>query len=360
MTNRDQYLDFHKTTPQETHAGVIKRLRTELKSQLGFVKWLFFRKNYYEVKKILAKDDDQFISYMMRVERSLYLKSIVICTTGPISVGKILFGNYVMSSDEINRSVRPYTFSHYGLQQGFLSRNVIPLHENPLRMLKYLGADVGELNDSSWLDEGISLQQKRAMVLLEKQRHLKAELPTTLMHLEKKIVEQVVRLQKESNGLFGFFGPSARRDAKIEALQAILRCFHSESKTFDVAGLKDILSNNSFNWKQVFAGFFSRRTKNIIDELSLLCHNAVLLRVTIDKKLLFSLPKDDTAVGGKIFGEAGAVKKPAVIAHSGSPNMVPSKVHQSPVSFFSSSSRKGSMNNMPVNIHEPAIIPSHA
>ena len=301
MTNKEKYLDFSKVSSDETHQQVVKRLRDDLKSQQGFIKWLFFRRDYQDVKKVLSQTDDQLVTYMMKKERSLYLKSIVICTTGPIEVGSSLFGNYVMDINEVNESVRPHTFSHYGLHHGFLSRNVIPLHENPLSMLKFLGADVGELNDSSWLEEGMSLQQKRQVLLLDRQKQLKADLPSDLLSLQERLNTHLLTLQRESKGLFGFLWRS-RRDEKIKALEKVLSCISQDQQSFDVAKLKNVLADDSLNWKEVFAGFFSKRTKNIIEELSLLCNNAVVYRLAKDKKLSMvveAIKEDKSTVASK-------------------------------------------------------------
>jgi glucosyltransferase Lgt1/2/3 len=283
MTDQKKYIDFHRTTGESSN-DVIKRLRAELKGHLSFIKWLFFRSEYEEIKKVLTQNRTQFVEYMMKKERTLYLKSIVICTTGPIEVGRSLFGSYVMSSRKVDAEVRPLTFSNYDLHHGFLSRNVIPLHEDPISMLRYLGTDVGELNDSSWLDEGMALQGNRQTILLGMKERLAAVLPAKLTQLQSRIESQLQLLHRESKGIFGFIW-AARREEKIKVLERLSRCFNMEKQSLDVAAVKKIFANTSLNWDQIFAGFFSTRTKNIIDELKKLCYEGTVFRVAKGKKL---------------------------------------------------------------------------
>lgn len=292
MTSKEKYLDFKKQVPHETHNEIIKRLRKELQEQQSFSKWLFFRKDFHENKAILSQNDDVFLAYMMKKERSLYLKSIVICTTGPIEVANSLYNTYVMTSDQVNKTVKPSTFSHYGLHNAFLSRNVIPLHENPLSMMRFLGADVGELNDSSWLEEGMNLQQVRQKKLLEKQKQLTDLLPSQLLDAKHQIEQHLQKLEHESKGWFSFLGRS-RRDSKITALKGVLACFDEQHHTFDVARFN--LLSETLNRLKVFAGFFTRKTEQLIQNLEQLCHEAVVLRVVKGKKLSVGATKDSTS-----------------------------------------------------------------
>lgn len=55
MTDKNKFLNFNKITPQETYDEVIKRLRKELHAQLNLVKYLFFSKEYFLIKRILEK-----------------------------------------------------------------------------------------------------------------------------------------------------------------------------------------------------------------------------------------------------------------------------------------------------------------
>lgn len=281
MKDTNKYLDFKKQSADETKEEVIQRLRKELASQQTFSKWLFFRKEYYEARFALGQADEKFVKYLMQKERSLYLKSIVICTTGPIEVANSLYGTYVMKSREINKKVKPMTFSHYNLDAAFLSNNVVPLHENPLSMLKFLGADVGELNDSSWLEEGMALQETRQQKLLARQAALQEELPDTLKNMKTKIEAHIQKLKNESKSWFSFLWVS-RREAKIAALTSVLQCFDANN-TFDIRQFRSILAN--MDKKTVFSGFFTRITEQLIGQLNEICHEAIVLRAAKDKKL---------------------------------------------------------------------------
>jgi glucosyltransferase Lgt1/2/3 len=289
MTNSEKYVNFKKESVNEPHEEVILRLRKELATQQSFSKWLFFRKDYHETRAVLAQTDDKLISYLMKKERSLYLKSIVICTTGPIEVANSLYDTYVMDFKEVNEKVRPSTFSHYELHNAFLSRNVIPLHEDPWSMLKFLGADVGELNDSSWLEEGMNLQQVRQVKLVEKQRQLVADLPFFLSTAKKDIESHLNKLEQEAEGWLGFWGRT-RRDAKIAALKEVLGCFDEKNQSFDIAIFRQLSENMDKN--TVFAGFFSRRTEDLFQSLEQLCHEAIVLRIAKGKKLPVAAVED--------------------------------------------------------------------
>lgn len=289
MTDKEKYLNFHRGQGNETDAELIKRLRAELRAQQGWIKWFFFNSEYNEIRHGLALDDDRFLQYMMKKERSLYLKSIVVCTTGPLEIESALFG-YTLDKKDVARKVLPFAFRQYQLHQAFVSPNGIPLYENPIRMLSFLGADVGALNDSSWLEEGVSLQQQREEGLLAKKQELTNHLSDNLMKLKERIGRQISLLIEEDKGLFAFIG-RASRVRKIEALRQIAQCFNEENNTLDSVRLKAILRDNSLNWKSVFSGFFSHRTKDLVNDLRQLCQDCILLRVICDKKEAVSYSK---------------------------------------------------------------------
>ncbi|ETO93961.1 glycosyltransferase family 88 protein [Legionella oakridgensis] len=329
MTDKEKYLDFHKTSAEESHESVIKRLRQDLRSQLGIIKWLFFTKEYNEIKKVLSQNDDQFTASLMKKERSLYLKSIVICTTGPIEVANSLYDGYILSSDEVNSMVRPFTFSHYGLHHAFLSRNVIPLHENIFGMLRYLGADVGELNDSSWLEEGMTLQKSRQEKLLDHRKDLAEQLPSSLAVIKQDIEAHIKQLQQDSQGFFSFFG-RARREAKIKALQQVLTCFLPEEKTFDIAQFKRVLADLQPVKEQVFAGFFFHRTQKLIERLEQLCYDAVVYRLAKDKKITTAVVETSTSLNSKVQDEISRRR----LASSKHTDHHPSHTGSRPLGFF--------------------------
>lgn len=279
MSTPERYIDF-KRNEGESEQDVTKRLRKELASQLGFVKWLFFRSEYTEIQKQLELNDKQFIESMMKKEKSLYIKSIVVCTTGPIAVAKSFFGSYVMTKDEVDSKVVPVAFSHYDLHKAFLSNNVIPMHQNAWGMLQYLGVDVGVLNDSSWLEEGMALQDVRQKALLEKQKQLEEQLPQKLSTIHAMATEHLLKLQSEDKGWFGFLFRS-RRAAKMELLSVTLSCF-DEQQSFDIKRFRAAAAEFK---PEAFDGLLSSETKFIYTKLETLCHEAIVLRVSRDKKM---------------------------------------------------------------------------
>jgi glucosyltransferase Lgt1/2/3 len=282
MANENEFLDFNRMSPNEVDRDVINRLRHETKKQLGFVKWLFFSNEYKEIKTMLSKDDDKFLEYLMKKERSLYLKSIVICTTGPIEIANSLFNGYVLDSQEVHTKAEPLSFNHYHLQKAFQSKNSIPMHENILGMLKFLGAADGELNDSSWLEEGIKLQGIRQKKLLDERQKFQSYLPFAMLSMQIGIEKHIRTLQKDDKGFFGVFRRSIR-SAKIEALQRVLTCFDSD--TFDVVKFRSILNNLESRKRVVFYGFFSSRTQKLVEDLEELCHSSVIYRLTTNHKI---------------------------------------------------------------------------
>ena len=66
-TDKEKYLKFYQSSSDETHEQIIKRLRNELKKQLGFIKWLFFKNEYNEIHQMLLRNDEQFIASMMKM-----------------------------------------------------------------------------------------------------------------------------------------------------------------------------------------------------------------------------------------------------------------------------------------------------
>ena len=58
-------------------------------------------------------------------------------------------------------------------------------------MLGYLGRDTGELNDSSWLEEGVNLIAKRQEKLLEHRKDFEVKLPSALSNMKKDIEDHI-------------------------------------------------------------------------------------------------------------------------------------------------------------------------
>ena len=311
MTDPSKFLDFNKEHPYETHKSVIQRLRADLNNQLGFMKWLFFRNEYNEIKTVLQQPDDmKLVSYLMKKERSLYLKSIVVCTTGPLAIANFLFGGYVFDTKQFADSIQPYSFNSYGLKKAFQSQNSIPMHENIIGMMSFLGAVDGALNDSSWLEEGARLQQSRGELLESKKTNLKNNLPTILLNHKSAIENHISQLEESCKGFFGFFGLE-RKQTKIKALRAILPCF--EKDTFDTAAFKNVLDGIYLNKNEVYAGLFSSQTKTIIESLNQTCFEAIVFGLTQNRQIkLNNGTKPDAILNAPAQGPA----EPAERYHS--------------------------------------------
>lgn len=284
MSDPDRFLDFNRITPAESHESVIERLRTELKNQLGLIKWLFFRKEYNEINQILQEPDDVLLPYLMKKERSLYLKSIVVCTTGPISIANCLFNGYVFSTRFFTELLSPYSFNSYGLQNSFQSKNSIGLHENIFSMMNFLGAEDGELNDSSWLENGLRLQKRREELLEERKDELGLFLQDMLLEQKENIERHIKKIELESR-IFRSYGHFKRKD-KLNALKNILACFKENPEfEFDIVEFRQVLKGVSIRKETVYAGWFGSQTKSLIEKLEHTCQEAVILGLTDSKKI---------------------------------------------------------------------------
>ncbi len=283
-TDRDKFLEFNKTSPQEPYKHVIKRLRKELTQQLTTIKWFFFRIEYDQIKKALSQDDEKLIAYLMKKERSLYLKSIVVCTTGPIEVANSLFGEYVYSSKKFSYRAQPYSFKHYDLEKAFESKNSIPLHENIVGMLQFLGTQDGQLNDSSWLEEGRKLQNIRQQELEKRKKHLALNLPLLLSSARITIKNELKNREQASEQLSVYNDP-AKRNEETKLLKTILKCFHQDTQMFDIFQFRQHLLSSRYHQKKLTPGLYTDHTRELIDHLEKIIHSAVIFRLAKDKRI---------------------------------------------------------------------------
>lgn len=276
MTNNDLFLRFNKQG-SESSADTIQRLRNELEQNLNLVKFLFFNKEYAETKQLLQLNDNDFLTYCRKKEINLYLKSIIVCTTGPVEIANALFSKYVMDSPELIKKVQPLSFNHYQLQHAFKSPNSIPLHENPLGMMKFLGASEGEVNDSSWLESGKQLQEARIKTLKAQKEFFSSNLSQSLLSIKKDLE---TNLQKSSKPLF-----KKRNETQKQLLNEVLECFHEEQEyDFDVEQFQSILLKKN---DQVTHLYFSP-TKRLIQDLQKLSHEAVVFGLTQQRKIILN------------------------------------------------------------------------
>lgn len=272
MTDKNKFLNFNKMSPQETHQEVIKRLRKEQQAQLNFIKYLFFSQEYSVIKRTLETDDEKFLTYLMKKEHDLYLKSIVVCTTGPIQISNALFNGYVVDTNRFINEIQPHSFNHYGLQSAFRSQNSIPLHENVLGMLKFLGVDEGELNDSSWLDSGQKLQASRTKLLAARQKELASTLPVSFSMIKSDAEQYLNKMMQVSSQSY-----LNNEYSNAENLALILNCFNNKNE-FNIPEFKKVILSIS---KNKIDGY----TQKLIDNLQSLCHEAIIFNLTKDRKI---------------------------------------------------------------------------
>lgn len=273
MSDKNKFLDFNKKFSEETHQEVIRRLRKNLQNQLNLIKYLFFNDEYTSIKQALEESETNLINYLMQKEWELYLKSIVICTTGPIQISNALFNDYVVDSEEFKKEIEPLSFNYYGLQKAFQSQNSIPLHANVLRMLKFLGVGLGKLNDSSWLEAGEKLQTLRTKQLKARQEELALNLPVSIALIKNNIETYMEQIAKNQPGFF----LKEKRNAQIKILELILTCFNHKNE-FSIKQFKKIMpSLNQYKPNNYI--------KKLIVDLDKFGQDAVLFNLTKDQKI---------------------------------------------------------------------------
>lgn len=277
MSNNDSFLRFNKQA-QESATDTIQRLKNDLKNHLNLVKYLFFNKEYIEIKHILHCNDDELLTYVRNKELNLYLKSIIVCTTGPLEIANALFGNYVLKHHEFINKVQPLSFNHYQLQRAFKTPNSIPLHESPLGMMKFLGVNEGEVNDTSWLESGKLLQDERIKKLKIQKEHFSETLSNSLLTIKKDIEHH---LNKPIMNLF-----KKHKETQKQLLNDVLTCFHEEPEhQFDVERFQAILLNNH---NDLITNLYFSPTKKLIKNLEQLSHDAVVFGLTRQRKIIIN------------------------------------------------------------------------
>lgn len=286
MTDRQEFIHFNKTSDNEMDEQVIRRLRDALSNELGFIKWFFFRNEYDEIKRVIEKNDDSIlIDYLMKKERTLYLKSIVVCTTGPIAIAKALFNGYVFNTNHFKEHIEKYSFNFYGLQHSFISKNSIPIHESLLGMMSFLGTEDGKLSDSSWLENGAQLQKTRGELLIEQKNKFQSKMTAIFSRLKNEIAVHIQQIREDTQGALGFYRRSSRQ-RKVETLEAALACFNSE-EGFDTEKFGRLLRSIKGKEHEVYAGFAFSHTKDLIERLESASHRALLFGLTNNRHVLF-------------------------------------------------------------------------
>lgn len=277
MSDKNLFLNFTRKSPDENNDQVLNRLKKELYNSLNVVKYLFFGEEYTAIKHILKQNDDAILAYLMQKELNLYLKSIVVCTTGPIQIAKSLFNGYVVNLHDFYKNVEPISFNHYNLQKAFKTPNSIPLHTNPWEMLNFLGENEGELNDSSWLESGRRLQEKRIKKLELRQQELSGSLSESIKQVKINFENDFINLSNTQSGIFF----QHRKKFNETILQTVLDCFHQNE--FDIAQFQ-----SSLDEYPDFDRLIYKQIKKSIEDLKKLCHEAVVFSLTRDRKITLS------------------------------------------------------------------------
>lgn len=276
-SNIDNYIIFHQQD-HESPGDVVQRLRTQMKQQLTLTKRLFFKKDCQEINYYLRKDDVSFLNYHMKKELDLFLKSVIVCTTGPLQIANSLFGGYIFSTHHFQDYIQSFSFQTYGLQQAFQSLNSIPLQENLFGMLRFLGVDEGTLNDSSWLESGQQLQEGRIRILESKQAELHDTLPLLLQETKAELEHLLMRLNQSMSH-------SMEYEVVKHALENILRCFQKSSQgvEFNIAAFRtvpQVMTN-----KKVHEPL--QQLRNKLEQFS---HQAIIFRIAKNKKINIAQP----------------------------------------------------------------------
>lgn len=274
-TNQTLYLKMHKDTPEQSDQDIIKKLRNLQKEQLTFMKWLFFHKEYLEIQALLQCNDNDFLKKLMQKEQSLYIKSIVVCTTGPVSICKGLFDKYVFSSKKCDEIVSPVSFHTYKLNNAFCSKNSIALHENILGTLKFLGADIGALSDSSWLEEGKEKQNDRQNTIQRQANTLKQQLPIFFQAAQKNILANIEKTKIEQKSFFATFNQKSR-EKHLQDLRQLQTCFKDNKfhiNTYKTLAL-DMHLRNPGILDKILAFFFPDTIIEIIRKIDAACYDA--------------------------------------------------------------------------------------
>ena len=205
-------------TEEALYHKAATELRQELKQILS--SWIFWLTTpswlYQKMKQKAAVSDDKSLiqSYFQTLFEG-HFKTSVTHTSGPMAFGAALFDAYILNQAELKK-VKLSAFSHYGLDQAFLSDNHLPFHTKATELQRLMQGDPGEFNDLSWLERGQEYIAKRedkmnqaAATVTRFFRHTKAMRPTTeaqVQRLVDKLNKHIVRLQKAYQNPFAFYG----------------------------------------------------------------------------------------------------------------------------------------------------------
>lgn len=286
MTDQKRYLDFARQSG-ETDLDVILRLRSEFKKQLGLIKWLFFRREYYEIKTMLAEKDEVFLKKLMKKERNFYLKAIVVDTAGPITLTYGLFGAHTCDIKQFDANIQRFATQHYGLEHAFQSRNIMGLRQNLMGTLQFISEDEGDHNDSSWLESGAKMLKMRGNILVMRQAVLAKQLPVRLKDIKEKVEQYQAQLTKKYN--HWLYSPVKHKfQQEITYLNDILSCFTED--TFDGAKYDALIAKSrapaGFLYRELFFG----QSQPLFQDLELACKDASSCYLAVHEQVSLSTP----------------------------------------------------------------------
>ncbi|HRD70478.1 MAG TPA: glycosyltransferase family 88 protein [Legionella sp.] len=283
MTDKKQFIEFNKLTSADDELLVINRLRENFKNQLGFIKRLFFYNEYCDIKNTLQLPEQELLAVLMKKEHSLYLKSIVRCTSGPGAIANFLFAGSVFSSQHIREKIAPYSFYTQNLHTVFVSKSSFKLHDSIFALLNHLGSKVGELKDSSWIEEGIKSQAVRSDIIRQRKERLQENLADIFMKLNTKIKYQVNVLMQDST-IYSMF-MKKKRDNYLNTLLSILHCFDPTINEFDISAFRKILYKFYSQDQNIIDRLFFKQSQKLIQSLEHHVHETFILGLTKESKI---------------------------------------------------------------------------
>lgn len=269
----------------------VAHLRKQLESSAGWLGWLLLPKNIYQQQRELSliSDDHALLDKVRSISRLMALKNSVVYTSGPYALMCGLFpGGFIFDKEGIDTQVAPYSFQHYELDKAFISANSVPLHASAKQLAPLLSAEIGQLNDLSWLEEG---QQATAI----RERHIKdvqSHLSHDFQEMRAKIAAHIQKIQGELSGSFGFYR-HREKHAKIDALTQIMGFFGANQ--FNVDGFQAAILH--YRTTDVSASIGTSKTKQLIDDLERFGQQAKHLMLT-DAEGRIALSEDTTTTTG--------------------------------------------------------------
>ncbi|WED41937.1 glycosyltransferase family 88 protein [Legionella cardiaca] len=287
-------------TPEEITKRAASLEREELRKGLGWLSWLITPSFQYKKVKALVEiqDDEEFLKKKRELMRQQLLKVNVQYSSGPGALTFSLFDSLFYERETIDTTIAPSSFSHYDLDNVFMSGNSIPFHTSSREVLKKLEAEVGDINDLSWLEEGqkavTAREQKIQKAALTFQRFYRGNkvraqenLPPAFIEMREKIETHIRKIEADLEGCFGFYRHN-QRHKKIDALRGLLTYFSEDMKSFDVKKFKSELEQ--YRSEDIFASIGKSKTKELIDDLTLLSQQAKFYNLA-DEEGKFAMQK---------------------------------------------------------------------